>query len=74
MQNWAGMLNLVVVKVGLRVVKTDMTCPFCIRCHVGIHLNAFVVFVKMEEGKSLVVLRLPPLRLVTKNGFWSSIL
>jgi hypothetical protein len=68
-QNWARMLNLVAVKVAFKVVKTDVMRPFYIGCHVSVCFDAYVVFVKMKEGKSLVILKLPSLQLVIENGF-----
>jgi hypothetical protein len=54
-----GMLNLTTMKAGFKVVKIDVMHPFYIGCHVGVHLNASVVFVRMKEGKSLVIFKLP---------------
>jgi hypothetical protein len=60
--------------VGARVVKTNMTCPFCVKCHISIHPNVFVAFVRMDARKSWVILGLPSLQLITKNGFQLPIL
>jgi hypothetical protein len=60
-----------------RVVKIDVTCPFCIGHHVGVHLDAAIASiasVKIEVGKSWVIFRLLSLQSVTENGFWSPIL
>jgi hypothetical protein len=59
---------------GYRAVKIDMTRPFFVKRHVSVYSNTFIAFVKMDIGKSLVILELPPLWLVTKNRFWSLIL
>jgi len=60
-----------------RVVKTDVTCPFCIRHHIGVYLDvsiAFITFIKMDARKYWVTLRLPLSWLTVKNGFQSPIL
>jgi len=54
---------------GYRVVKTDMTRPFCVGCHVGVYPNTFIAFVKMDIRKSLIILGLAPLQLVIENRF-----
>jgi hypothetical protein len=42
-------MHLIVTKNGMKfefilckVVINDMTCPFCVCCHVGVHLGTFV--------------------------------
>ncbi len=54
-----------------KVVKTNMTRPFCVGRHIGICLNVSIASVKMDAWKKLLKFRLPPLWLVIKNGFQS---
>jgi hypothetical protein len=58
----------------VRVVKIDVMYPVCIGCHVDIHPNVFITFVRMDVGKYWVILRSPLLQLVTKKEFWLPIL
>jgi hypothetical protein len=55
-----------------KVVKIDMTCPFCIGSHVNIHLDmsiAFVAFVNTNVGKSLVTISCPCYKWWLKTNF-----
>jgi hypothetical protein len=71
---WGLNMFSITMHNGGKVVKIDVTCPFCIKCHVSIHSNTSIMSVKTKTRKSLVTFKLPPLQLVTKNGFWSPIL
>jgi len=44
-----------------KVVKTDVTCLFCVECHVDVCFDMFVMFIRMDTKKSLVTFELPPL-------------
>jgi hypothetical protein len=52
-----------------KVIKTNMMCLFCIKCHINVHLDAFVTFISLDVGKSWVILGLLLLWLTTKNKF-----
>jgi hypothetical protein len=52
-----------------KVVKTEMTSPLCVEHHVDIHLDTFITSIKMDVRKYVFTFKLPPLKLVTKNGF-----
>ncbi len=52
-----------------KVVKTNMTCQFCIEHHIDIRPNMSIASIKTDARKSLVTLGLTPLQLATKNRF-----
>jgi hypothetical protein len=52
-----------------KVVKTEMMQPFCIRHHINVHPNVSITFVTINAPKKFITLRLPPLRMMTKNRF-----
>jgi hypothetical protein len=66
-QNFIPLINN--TKGPTKVVKTNMTCQFCIGHHINIHPNASITSIKTDARKSFVTLGLPPLQLVTKNRF-----
>jgi hypothetical protein len=63
-----GMLKIAMRWHGTKVVKTDMTHPFCVGHHIGVCLD---VSIKTKLEKSLVILGLPSLQLVIENQFHS---
>jgi hypothetical protein len=46
------------------VIKIDMTHPFCVRCHINIHLD-----VKQIVRKFFLTLWLAPLHIMIENEF-----
>jgi hypothetical protein len=57
-----------------RVVKTDVTWPFCVECHVNVHLHMFIASIKTKARFFFFSLRQPSLLMATENGFQSPIL
>jgi hypothetical protein len=56
-----------VEKMIIRVVKIDMTWPFCIRHHTDVCPNVSIVFVKTNTQKTIITFELPSLCLASKN-------
>jgi hypothetical protein len=52
-----------------KVVKIDVTWPFCVRRHVHVYPYASVAFVKTDTRKKFITLKLPPLCAAIKKGF-----
>jgi hypothetical protein len=50
-----------------KVVKIDVTCPFCLKCHVNVCSNTSITFVKMNTKESLVTFKL------LQPHFWKSV-
>jgi hypothetical protein len=57
-----------------KVVKIDVTRPFCVKRQVGVRFEVFINSVRMDARKKLLIFVLPLLQLVIKNGFRSLIL
>ncbi len=57
-----------------KVVKTNVMWPFCVKCHIGIHLNAFVVSNWMDVKTFSLTFEQPLLQMAIDNGFQLSIL
>jgi hypothetical protein len=52
-----------------RVIKIDVTWPFCVGCHINIYLDASFTSIKIDGRKNFITFGLPPLHMVTRNEF-----
>jgi hypothetical protein len=50
-----------------KVIKINVTWPFCVEHHIDIHPNASIAFVKIDIGKKFITSKLPPLCMVIEN-------
>jgi hypothetical protein len=46
------------------VIRIDVTHPFCVKCHIDIHLD-----VEQNARNVFLTLGLPPLHIIIENGF-----
>ncbi len=56
--------------ITVKVVKTNMMKPFCVRHHVDVHVDSpLVAFVKTNTQKKFITPKLSPLCMLTKTRF-----